>query len=73
MPFTFQRMQSLEKNYADLTSSYQKVSEAKQKLESEVLSLQASLDVEKDAFSRETQHKMEISGERWLLPLAFNL
>nr|KAG5694204.1 hypothetical protein BaRGS_027180 [Batillaria attramentaria] len=55
-----QRYMTLEQNYTQLNSKYQEVVAAKQKTESEVVALQAALDAEKNARSREAQHASEL-------------
>ncbi|XP_076440022.1 rho-associated protein kinase 2-like isoform X2 [Babylonia areolata] len=56
-----QRLASAEQNYSDLHSRYQEVMSLKQKMESELLNLQASVEFEKNARSQEAQHTMELN------------
>ena len=52
-----------EQNYGEMNARYQDVMSAKQKMESDVLSLQAALDAERNSRSQEEQHNMELNGE----------
>lgn len=56
-----QRYMQAEQNHSDLASRYQEVVAAKQKVESEVVALQAALDTERNARAREQQHTFELS------------
>ena len=53
----------VEQNYGEMNARYQDVMAAKQRMESEVMALQASLDAERNARSQEAQHAMELNGE----------
>ena len=53
----------VEQNYGEMNARYQEVMAAKQRMESEVMALQASLDAERNARSQEAQHAMELNGE----------
>ena len=59
----FQRLAVAEHSYGEMSARYQDVVAAKQRMESEILNLQASLDAERNARSQEAQHAMELSGE----------
>lgn len=54
---------SQEKNYNEMSSRLQEVVIAKQRLESEVMSLQAALDAERNARSQEAQILFELNGK----------
>lgn len=56
-----QRYAMAEQNYSDLNSRYQDVVAARQKLETEIVTLQAALDAERNARSQEAQHALELS------------
>ncbi|GFN87267.1 rho-associated protein kinase 2 [Plakobranchus ocellatus] len=57
-----QRHASLEQSYADLNNKYSELQAARQALQNDLFSIQATLDAEKNTRSQESQQTQELNG-----------